>query len=88
MVALKLGAVYSTAEEGKRGGILVDNLDDPSAIPAVAEPWFQACNAKVEFLPVVLPEDLKMAGATIEDAVRRYGWRPANHRLARALEEN
>jgi hypothetical protein len=57
---------------GKRGGILIVNLDDPSQIPAVAEPWFVACNATVEFLPVMLPEDLKKAGAAIEAAVRKY----------------
>jgi len=70
---LKPEAAYFTAEEGKRGGILIVNLDDPSQIPAVAEPWFLACDATVEFSPVMLPEDLKRAGAAIGDAVKKYG---------------
>ena len=73
LAGLKPEAAYFTAEGGKRGGILIVNLDDPSQIPAVAEPWFLACNATVEIMPVMLPEDLKKAGTAIGEAVSRYG---------------
>ena len=42
---LKPEAAYFTAEGGKRGGIVIVDLDDASQIPAVAEPWFLAANA-------------------------------------------
>ncbi len=44
-----------------------------SQIPALAEPWFLAANAKVEFLPAMRPEDLAKAGPSIEAAVKKYG---------------
>ena len=37
---------------------LVVNLDDPSGIPALAEPWFLTCHANVEFRVAMTPEDL------------------------------
>ena len=73
LAELKPEAAYFTAENGKRGGILIVNMEDASQIPAIAEPWFLACNATVEFLPVMLPEDLKKAGASIGAAVKKYG---------------
>jgi hypothetical protein len=38
------------------------NLDDPSGIPALVEPWFLKFNADCEFRVVMLPEDLQKAG--------------------------
>ncbi len=73
LAELKPEAAYFTAENGTRGGILIVNLEDSSQIPAVAEPWFLACNAKVEVLPVMVPEDLEKAAAAIGDAVKKYG---------------
>jgi hypothetical protein len=55
-------AVYFTERNGHRGGILIFDLADPSKIPSVAEPWFLAFNADVEFRIVMTPEDLKKAG--------------------------
>lgn len=72
LAELKPEAAYFTAEDGRRGGFLVVDLADASEIPAVAEPWFLAANAKVELLPVMLPEDLAKAGPSIEAAVRKY----------------
>jgi hypothetical protein len=37
---IKPEAAYFTAVDGHRGGILVVNLEDPSKIPALAEPGF------------------------------------------------
>ena len=39
-----------TAVDGHRGGILVVNMEDPSKIPALAEPWFLGFHAHVEDL--------------------------------------
>ena len=66
-------AAYFTANQGKRTAVLVVDLADPSQIPAVAEPWFLAMNATVEFQPAMVPEDLAKAGPSIEQAVAKYG---------------
>ena len=55
-------AVYFTERNGHRGAILIFDLADPSKIPAVAEPWFLAFNADVEFRIVMTPKDLAKAG--------------------------
>ncbi|AMP70948.1 hypothetical protein [Ralstonia solanacearum] len=55
-------ATYFTEQNGGRGAILIVNLDEPSQIPALAEPWFLMFNADCEFRVVMLEEDLKKAG--------------------------
>jgi len=52
-------AAYFTTIDGCRGCIMVFELHDPSDIPSIAEPFFTSLNAKVEFSPVMNPEDLK-----------------------------
>ena len=56
--ALKPEAVYFCEHNGQRGGTLVVNLNDPSDIPVLAEPWFLTFNAQVEFRVAMTPEDL------------------------------
>jgi hypothetical protein len=55
-------AVYFWEEEGKRGGILVVNLEKTSQIPGIAEPWFLYFDAGVELHPCMTPQDLAAAG--------------------------
>lgn len=55
-------AVYFTEYKGQRGAIMIVNLEDPSKVPAFAEPWFLTFNADVEFHAVMTPDDLKRAG--------------------------
>ncbi len=69
---LKPEAVYFTAEGGKRTIYLVVDLPDASHLPRVAEPFFLAFNATVEFHPTMTPEDLMKAGPDIENAVKKY----------------
>ena len=66
-------AVYFIEDGGKRTGILVIDLQEPSQIPAIAEPWFLALNAAVEIHPAMKPEDLAKAGPAVERSVREYG---------------
>ncbi len=70
---IKPEAAYFLAEEGKRSALLFVDMDDASRIPAIAEPWFLAMNATVEFKPVMTIEDLKKAGPGIERAVKKFG---------------
>ena len=70
---IKPEAVYFVAENGKRSTILFVDIKDESQIPAIAEPWFLAVNATVEFQPVMTAEDLMKAEPHIEDAVKKFG---------------
>lgn len=70
---IKPEAAYFTTVGGARGGYIVVGLDDPSQIPAIAEPIFLGLGATVEFYPVMSPEDLAKAAPAIEQAAQRYG---------------
>lgn len=65
-------AVYFTDDQGQRTAMLFLNLEDASQIPAVCEPWMLSFNASIELHPVMTPDDLAKAGATIEKAVKKY----------------
>ena len=60
--AIKPEAAYFYDNNGKRGGTLIVNLDNPSGIPALAEPWFLTFNAHIDLHAVMTPDDLGRAG--------------------------
>ena len=60
---LKPEAAYFSDDKGMRTGYIFFDLADASQIPVVAEPWFLAFNAALEFHPVMVPDDLAKAGA-------------------------
>jgi hypothetical protein len=68
---LKPESVFFTEQDGSRGAILIVNLDDPAKIPALAEPWFLAFDAKVKFQIAMSPDDLKRAG--LEELGKKWG---------------
>jgi hypothetical protein len=71
---LKPEAAYFFADDnGQRAGSIVFDMKDSSEIPAVAEPWFLAFNAKVSFRPIMNPQDLAEAGPSIGKAAEQYG---------------
>jgi hypothetical protein len=71
---LKPEAAYFLADDnGNRSGSIVFDMKDTSQIPAIAEPWFLAFNAKVSIRPVMSPQDLAKAGPSISKAAKRYG---------------
>ena len=72
---LKPEAAYFTDDNGERTGFIFFDLTDPSQIPAVAEPWFLALNAKVSFRPAMNMDDLGKAIPGIERAVKKFGAR-------------
>ena len=55
-------AVYFTEIDGHRGAIMIVNLEDPSKVPALAEPWFLQFNAECSFHIVMTPDVLAKAG--------------------------
>jgi len=70
---MKAEAAYFGPVNGRRGGYIVVNMDDASQIPALAEPLFLWLKADVEFIPVMLPEDLAKAGPAIGAAFQKWG---------------
>ena len=65
--------VYFTEMNGNRTALIFLNLKDASDIPAIAEPWFLAFDARIEFHPVMTPADLAKAGPDIAKAAKKYG---------------
>lgn len=71
---LKPEAAYFMADDnGNRSGSIVFDMKDTSEIPAIAEPWFLAFNAKISLRPVMNPQDLAAAEPAIAKAVKDHG---------------
>ena len=71
--SLKPEAAYFTAVgDGERGGFIVFDLKDTSQIPAIAEPFLLAFNARVKLSPVMNAQDLAKAIPDVEKAVKEY----------------
>jgi len=70
---LKPEAAYFSDGDGKRAAYVFVDMQDPSQIPAMAEPWFLSFNAGVELHPVMNAQDLAKAGPGIEQAVKKHG---------------
>jgi hypothetical protein len=68
---IKPEAVYFTEMDGHRTAVMIVDMDDPSKIPSLAEPWFLTFNSNVEFHPVMSPEDLARAG--LEELGKKWG---------------
>jgi len=68
---IKPETVYFSERGGKRGGIMIVDVADPSKLPAIAEPLFLTFNASVEFCVAMSPEDLGRAG--LDELGKKYG---------------
>ena len=66
-------AYFFPDDNGQRSASIVFDMKDPSEIPAVAEPWFLAFNAKVSIRPVMNPQDLAKAIPAIAKAGKQHG---------------
>ncbi len=66
----KAEAVYFTEYDGRRGAIMIINIDDPSEVPKFAEPWFLSFNADVQFHIAMTPEEWESGDSLITD----YAW--------------
>ena len=55
-------AAYFTEQDGKRTGLLVIDVKEPSRIPSISEPFFLQLNADCHFQIAMSVEDLKKAG--------------------------
>lgn len=59
---IKPEAVYFTEMDGRRTAVMIVDVERPSMVPALAEPWFLDFNADVEFHVVMGPEELEESG--------------------------
>lgn len=59
---IKPEVAYFTEQDGKRGAILVVNVQAPSEVPALAEPFFLNFQADCKFRILMSPDDLKKSG--------------------------
>jgi len=64
-------AVYFSEAHGKRRGVLIVNVDSPSDVPRLAEPFFLSFNAECRFRICMLPEDLAAAG--LHELAEKWG---------------
>ena len=67
---IKPEAAYFTEREGKRGGIFIVDVPEPSAVPRLAEPFFLTFDATVQFHLVMSPEDVGNAG--LDELGKKY----------------
>jgi len=71
---LKPEASYFLADDhGNRSASIVFDMKDTSQIPAIAEPWFLAFNAKVSLRPIMNAQDLAAGVPGIAAAAKHYG---------------
>ena len=60
--AIRPEAAYFTEQDGTRGGIFVVDVQKPSDVPSIAEPFFLNFQASCKFRILMSPEDLQKAG--------------------------
>ncbi|MBI2837534.1 MAG: hypothetical protein HYX75_04425 [Acidobacteria bacterium] len=59
MEAYRPEAAYFITRDGERCAVFVFDMKDGAQMPPIAEPFFFALNARVEYCPAMNAEDLK-----------------------------
>lgn len=69
--SIKPEMAYFTEQDGTRGAVLVVNVQTPSDVPRLAEPFFLHFQANCRFRIAMSPEDLQQAG--LDELGRKWG---------------
>jgi len=65
MEKMKPEAAYFGPDNGHRTAFIIFQMDDPSQLPAISEPFFTEFNARVEVFPVMDRDDLERGMSTL-----------------------
>ena len=69
--SIKPEMAYFTEQDGTRGAVLVVNVQKPSDVPSLAEPFFLHFQANCKFRIAMSPDDLRQAG--LEELGKKWG---------------
>lgn len=65
-------AFYFALADGQRNNYFVVNVNDGSELPRIAEPFWLAMNAHIEFIPIMDHADIEKSRSVMEEIVPKY----------------